>query len=49
MMERVRLGTTELHVSPPNDLAAIEAALADATPVWGPHPEGMPSQEGGAD
>jgi aryl-alcohol dehydrogenase-like predicted oxidoreductase len=33
----------------PDDLAAIEAALADATPVWGPHPEGMPSQEGGAD
>ncbi len=33
----------------PDDLAAIEAALADATPVWGPHPEGMPTQEGGAD
>ena len=33
----------------PDDLAAIEAALVDATPVWGPHPEGMPSQEGGAE
>jgi len=32
----------------PEDLAAIEAVLADATPVWGPHPEGMPPQEGGA-
>ena len=21
---------------------------ADAAPVWGPHPEGMPTQEGGA-
>jgi len=29
------------------DLADIDAALADAAPVWGPHPEGMPSQEGG--
>ena len=33
----------------PDDLAAIEAVLADATPVWGPHPEGMPRQEGGAE
>lgn len=32
----------------PVDLAAIDAALADAAPVWGPHPEGMPTQEGGA-
>jgi aryl-alcohol dehydrogenase-like predicted oxidoreductase len=31
----------------PEDLAAIDAALADAIPVWGPHPEGMPSQGGG--
>ena len=31
----------------PEDLAAIDAALADAAPVWGPHPEGMPTQEGG--
>ena len=31
----------------PDDLAAIEDVLADALPVWGPHPEGMPSQEGG--
>jgi aryl-alcohol dehydrogenase-like predicted oxidoreductase len=30
----------------PEDLAAIDAALVDATPVWGPHPEGMPTQEG---
>ncbi len=30
------------------DLAAIDAVLADAIPVWGPHPEGMPTQEGGA-
>ena len=30
----------------PEDLAAIEAALADAAPVWGPHPEGMPTTEG---
>jgi aryl-alcohol dehydrogenase-like predicted oxidoreductase len=29
------------------DLADIDASLADAAPVWGPHPEGMPSQEGG--
>ncbi len=29
------------------DLAAIDAVVADATPVWGPHPEGMPTQEGG--
>jgi aryl-alcohol dehydrogenase-like predicted oxidoreductase len=33
----------------PDDLAAIETVLADATPVWGPHPEGMPSQEGGTE
>ncbi len=32
----------------PEDLAAIDAALGDAAPVWGPHPEGMPTQEGGA-
>jgi aryl-alcohol dehydrogenase-like predicted oxidoreductase len=32
----------------PEDLATIDAALADAIPVWGPHPEGMPTQEGGA-
>ncbi|MDP9330422.1 MAG: aldo/keto reductase [Actinomycetota bacterium] len=25
------------------DLAAIDAARADAIPVWGPHPEGMPT------
>jgi len=31
----------------PEDLAAIDAVLADAAPVWGPHPEGMPTQEGG--
>jgi len=31
----------------PEDLAAIDAVLADATPVWGPHPESMPTQEGG--
>jgi aryl-alcohol dehydrogenase-like predicted oxidoreductase len=31
----------------PEDLAAIDAVLADAIPVWGPHPEGMPSQDGG--
>jgi aryl-alcohol dehydrogenase-like predicted oxidoreductase len=31
----------------PEDLAAIDAVLADALPVWGPHPEGMPTQEGG--
>ncbi len=31
----------------PEDLAAIDAALVDARPVWGPHPEGMPTQEGG--
>lgn len=30
----------------PEDLAAIDAVLADATPVWGPHPEGMPTQGG---
>ena len=29
------------------NLAAIDAALVDARPVWGPHPEGMPTQEGG--
>jgi aryl-alcohol dehydrogenase-like predicted oxidoreductase len=29
------------------DLAAIDAVLADAIPVWGPHPEGMPTQERG--
>jgi aryl-alcohol dehydrogenase-like predicted oxidoreductase len=33
----------------PDDLAAIETALADAIPVWGPHPEGMPPQSGGAE
>src|SRR5580765_298639 len=33
----------------PDDLAAIETTLADAIPVWGPHPEGMPSQSGGAE
>jgi aryl-alcohol dehydrogenase-like predicted oxidoreductase len=33
----------------PDDLAAIESALTDATPVWGPHPEGMPPQSGGAE
>ena len=32
----------------PEDLASIESALADAIPVWGPHPEGMPPQSGGA-
>ena len=31
----------------PEDLAAIDAVLADATPVWGPHPEGMPTEDGG--
>ena len=31
----------------PEDLEAIDAVLADAVPVWGPHPEGMPTQEGG--
>lgn len=31
-----------------DDLAAIETALADAIPVWGPHPEGMPPQSGGS-
>ncbi len=30
----------------PEDLAVIDAVLADATPVWGPHPEGMPTQGG---
>jgi aryl-alcohol dehydrogenase-like predicted oxidoreductase len=25
----------------PNDLGEIDAILADAAPVWGPHPEGM--------
>jgi aryl-alcohol dehydrogenase-like predicted oxidoreductase len=30
----------------PEDHADIDAVLADATPVWGPHPEGMPTQEG---
>jgi aryl-alcohol dehydrogenase-like predicted oxidoreductase len=30
----------------PEDLAAVDAVLADATPVWGPHPEGMPTKEG---
>jgi aryl-alcohol dehydrogenase-like predicted oxidoreductase len=30
----------------PDDLAAIDAVLAHAIPVWGPHPEGMPTQEG---
>ena len=35
------------------DKAVVEAlldrdhALVDARPVWGPHPEGMPTQEGG--
>jgi aryl-alcohol dehydrogenase-like predicted oxidoreductase len=29
----------------PEDLAVIDAVLADATPVWGPHPEGMPPKE----
>src|SRR5437879_3406186 len=32
----------------PEDLGDVDAALADAAPVWGPHPEGMPTQEGGA-
>ena len=32
----------------PDDLVAIETALADAIPVWGPHPEGMPPQSGGS-
>jgi hypothetical protein len=27
--------------------AAADIELAHATPVWGPHPEGMPTQEGG--
>jgi len=27
----------------PEDLAAIDAALTEAAPVWGPHPEGMPT------
>ena len=31
----------------PEDLAAIDAVLADATPVWGPHPKGMPTEDGG--
>ena len=33
----------------PDDLAAIETALGDAIPVWGPHPEGMPPQSGGGE
>jgi aryl-alcohol dehydrogenase-like predicted oxidoreductase len=30
----------------PEDLASIDAILVDAAPVWGPHPEGMPTTEG---
>ena len=30
----------DLHLAP-DDLDAIDAILADATPVRGPHPEGM--------
>jgi len=30
----------DLHLSP-EDLDKIDAILADAVPVWGPHPEGM--------
>jgi aryl-alcohol dehydrogenase-like predicted oxidoreductase len=30
----------------PEDLATVDAVLADATPIWGPHPEGMPREEG---
>jgi hypothetical protein len=35
-MRQVRLGQTE-----PADLGEIDALLAGAAPVWGPHPEGM--------
>jgi hypothetical protein len=30
----------DLHLSD-EDLGEIDAILADALPVWGPHPEGM--------
>jgi aryl-alcohol dehydrogenase-like predicted oxidoreductase len=31
------------------ELATIDAAIVDAIPVWGPHPEGMPPQSGGGE
>jgi aryl-alcohol dehydrogenase-like predicted oxidoreductase len=43
LMESAAAADIELS---PEDLAIIDAILADARPVWGPHPEGMPTQEG---
>jgi hypothetical protein len=52
-MRQVRLGQTDLRVRPAQpegtaaaadlDLAAedLDAIVADAVPMWGPHPEGM--------
>jgi aryl-alcohol dehydrogenase-like predicted oxidoreductase len=40
--EPVAASGVELAVE---DLAAIDTILADAEPVWGPHPEGMPEKE----
>ena len=33
-------GAADVHLSQ-EDLGEIDAILADALPVWGPHPEGM--------
>jgi aryl-alcohol dehydrogenase-like predicted oxidoreductase len=44
LMESAAAADIELT---PEDLAIIDTILADAAPVWGPHPEGMPTHEGG--